>query len=45
MHVPLIYNRTDWREGPCRTTDLFNTILQFAGKPTLEHTDGQSLIQ
>ncbi len=44
MHVPLLYNRRGWREGPCRTTDLFNTILQFAGQPQQENTDGRSLL-
>ncbi|MDZ7292967.1 MAG: alkaline phosphatase family protein [candidate division KSB1 bacterium] len=43
MIVPLIYNQTGWHPRPARTADLFNTILKWAGKPTLENTDGQPL--
>jgi arylsulfatase A-like enzyme len=44
MTVPVIYNQIGWRPGPMRTTDLFNTMLKWAGKPTLDNTDGESLI-
>jgi len=43
MMVPLLYNQTGWDERPARTTDVFNTVLKWSGKPTLENTDGQSL--
>jgi len=43
MHVPLIYNQTGWDSRPARTADLFNTILKWSGKPTLENTDGRAL--
>jgi hypothetical protein len=45
MHVPLIYNQTGWDTRAARTADLFNTILKWSGKPTLENTDGRSLIK
>lgn len=44
MIVPVIYNRTGWRQGPMRTTDLFNTMLKWAGKPIVDGTDGETLI-
>ncbi len=44
MTVPVIYNRDNWRPGPMRTTDLFNTMLRWAGKPVVEGTDGVALI-
>jgi len=44
MTVPVIYNQTGWRPGPMRTADLFNTMLKWAGKPTIENTDGDALI-
>ncbi len=43
MHVPLIHNQTGWDRRAARTTDLFNTILKWSGKPTLDNTDGQAL--
>lgn len=43
MHVPLIYNQTGWDPRPARTADLFNTILKWSGKTTLEDTDGGTL--
>ena len=43
MMVPFIYNQTGWDERAARTTDVFNTVLKWAGRPTLEHTDGKSL--
>ncbi|MEK7315347.1 MAG: alkaline phosphatase family protein [Candidatus Eisenbacteria bacterium] len=43
MMVPLLYNRTGWDPRPARTTDLFNTILKWSGKPTVEGTDGEPL--
>jgi len=43
MMVPLLYNQTGWDERPARTTDVFNTVLKWSGKPTLENTDGQPL--
>ncbi len=43
MLVPLLYNQTGWDLRPARTADLFNTILKWSGKPTLENTDGQPL--
>ena len=44
MMVPLIYNRQCWKTGPARTTDVFNTILNWAGKKIPPGTDGKSLI-
>ncbi|MCW5921397.1 MAG: alkaline phosphatase family protein [Saprospiraceae bacterium] len=41
--VPLIYNQTGWDSRPARTTDIFNTVLKWSGKPTLHNTDGESL--
>ncbi len=43
MHVPFLYNQTGWNPRPARTTDVFNTILKWSGKPTLENTDGEPL--
>jgi type I phosphodiesterase/nucleotide pyrophosphatase len=43
MMVPLLYNRTGWDPRPARTTDLFNTILKWSGRPTVPGTDGDSL--
>ena len=31
MHVPLIYNRKNWKTHPARTADLFDTILKWKG--------------
>lgn len=44
IHVPLIYNQTNWRPGPARTADIFNTILKWMEKPPVAHTDGISLL-
>ncbi len=41
--VPLIYNQTGWDSRPARTADLFNTVLKWSGKSTLENTDGRAL--
>ncbi|MCB0543749.1 MAG: alkaline phosphatase family protein [Saprospiraceae bacterium] len=43
MLVPFIYNQTGWDERSARTTDVFNTILKWAGRPTLDNTDGKPL--
>jgi len=43
MTVPLLYNRTGWDPRPARTADLFNTMLDWSGKPIVEGTDGDSL--
>jgi len=43
IHVPLLYNQIGWDERPARTTDVFNSILKWMGKPTLSNTDGKSL--
>ncbi len=44
MLVPLLYNRSGWNPRPARTADLFNTILKWCGRPTVEHTDGEALL-
>lgn len=44
MIVPLIYNQSGWDQRPARTTDIFNTILKWSGRATLDGTDGDSLI-
>ncbi len=44
MLVPLLYNQAGWRDGPCRTTDLFPSMLRFAGEPIPELCDGQPLL-
>jgi hypothetical protein len=44
MMVPLIYNQRGWKPGPARTTDIFNSVLAWAGKPIPPHTDGRSLL-
>ncbi|MBK9335573.1 MAG: alkaline phosphatase family protein [Lewinellaceae bacterium] len=41
--VPFIYNRKGWDDRPARTTDIFNTVLKWAGKPIQENTDGKVL--
>ncbi len=41
MLVPVIYNQQGWTEGPMRTTDLFNTILEWSGRQPVENTDGR----
>jgi len=43
MHVPVIYNRQGWTDGPMRTTDLFNTVLKWSGRQPVENTDGEIL--
>ena len=43
IHVPLLYNQQGWDTRPARTTDVFNSILKWMGKPTLENTDGRAL--
>ncbi len=42
MKVPVIYNRRGWTEGPLRTADLFNTVLKWSGRATVEDCDGQA---
>jgi hypothetical protein len=44
MIVPLIYNQTGWDNRPARTADIFNTILKWSGKRTLDNTDGEALM-
>jgi hypothetical protein len=43
MMVPLIYNQTGWNDRPARTTDIFNTVLKWANRPTRNNTDGTPL--
>ncbi len=43
IHVPFIYNQTGWDARPARSTDVFNTVLKWAGRPTLPNTDGKAL--
>jgi len=43
IHVPLIYNQKGWDKRPARTTDVFNSILKWMGKPTFDNSDGQAL--
>jgi len=43
MLVPLIYNQIGWDARPARTADIFNTILKWSGRATLEDTDGHPL--
>ncbi|MBK8967229.1 MAG: alkaline phosphatase family protein [Saprospiraceae bacterium] len=43
MMVPFIYNRKGWDPRPARTADVFNTVLKWAGRPTLDNTDGKAL--
>lgn len=43
IHVPLLYNQTGWDERPARTTDIFNSILKWMGKPEISNTDGSAL--
>ncbi len=43
IHVPLIYNQQGWDDRPARTTDVFNSILKWMGKPTFENSDGEAL--
>ena len=43
IHVPLIYNQKGWDDRPARTTDIFNSILKWMGKPTILNSDGYAL--
>lgn len=43
INVPLIYNQTGWDDRPARTTDIFNSILKWMGKPTISNSDGRAL--
>ncbi|MCC6723368.1 MAG: alkaline phosphatase family protein [Saprospiraceae bacterium] len=45
MMVPFVYNQQGWDSRNARTADIYNTILDWMGKPTRENSDGRSLLR